>query len=163
MPRTDTQFDGMLRHLGAAYYDSLHGRASQADVTRAVDNVAGQLDEQARPAASSVADASQRVVHERRTGQDAGVHGWSRRVGDVMATSVVTVDRATPYKEIARLQRGPRSGPCLWQPSPGTTGLVKAGSPRENDIPLRVVLSGNSPVTVAAGLPGRPRCCRPIE
>jgi CBS-domain-containing membrane protein len=43
------------------------------------------------------------VVHEARTGRDAGVHGWSRKVGDVMATSVVTVDRAIPYKEIARL------------------------------------------------------------
>ena len=30
---------GMLRHLGAAYYDSLYGRANQADVTRAVDTV----------------------------------------------------------------------------------------------------------------------------
>jgi len=103
MPRTDTHLDGVLRHLGAAYYDSLQGRATQADVTRAVDNVAEHLSEHARPPASGAADARQRVVHEARTGRDAGVHGWSRKVGDVMATSVVTVDRATPYKEIARL------------------------------------------------------------
>jgi CBS domain-containing protein len=100
MPRTDAHFEGMLRHLGAAYYDSLHGRASQADVSRAVDSVAEHFNEDARP---SPAAPAPRVAHESRTGQDAGVHGWSRRVGDVMATSVVTVDRTTPYKEIARL------------------------------------------------------------
>jgi CBS domain-containing protein len=92
----------MLRHLGAAYYDSLHGRATQADVTRALDNVAEQLNEQAGPPADG-ATAARRVAHVARTGRDAGVHGWSRKVGDVMAASVVTVDRATPYKEIARL------------------------------------------------------------
>ena len=103
MSRTDTHFDGMLRHLGAAYYDSLHGRATQADVTRALDTVAERLNEAARPPADGVPDDTPRVAYERGTGQDAGVHGWSRRVGDVMATSVVTVDRAAPYKEIATL------------------------------------------------------------
>jgi CBS domain-containing protein len=103
MPRTDTHLDGILRHLGAAYYDSLHGRATQADVTRALDTVAEHFNEQGEPPANSAADASQRAAYASRTGQDAGVHGWSRRVSDVMATSVVTVDRATPYKEIARL------------------------------------------------------------
>ena len=102
MPRTDTHLDGMLRHLGAAYYDSLRGRATKADVSRALDSVAEHLNEQARPAAGAPAGTGQ-AVRESRTGRDAGVHGWSRRVGDVMATSVVTVDRATPYKEIARL------------------------------------------------------------
>ena len=100
MARTDTYLDGILRHLGAAYYDSLHGRASQADVSRAVDSVAEHFNEDARPSADGT---TPRMAHESRTGQDAGVHGWSRRVSDVMATSVVTVDRATPYKEIARL------------------------------------------------------------
>ena len=103
MPRTDTHLDGMLRHLGAAYYDSLQGRATEADVSRAVDNVAEHLNEPARPAAGVPADAAAPVAYQRRTGHDAGVHGWSRRVGDVMNTSVITVDRATPYKEIARL------------------------------------------------------------
>jgi len=93
----------MLRHLGAAYYDSLHGRATQADVTRALDNVAEHLNEHARPPASSAEADAQRAVYERRAGQSAGIHGWSRKVSDVMGTSVVTVDRATPYKEIARL------------------------------------------------------------
>ena len=93
----------MLRHLGAAYYDSLQGRATQADVNRAVDNVAEHLNEQAVPAAPDAADAAGRAAHRRRGGHDGGFHGWSRRVSDVMAASVVTVDRATPYKEIARL------------------------------------------------------------
>jgi CBS domain-containing protein len=97
MSRTESHINGMLRHLGAAYYDSLQGRATQADVDRAVGNVAAQLNEQALPAAPDAAHATRDAVHER------GYHGWSRRVSDMMATSVVTVDRATPYKEIARL------------------------------------------------------------
>ena len=100
--RTESHIDGMLRHLGAAYYDSLQGRATQADVNRAVDNVAEHLNEQARPAAPDAADAASKAAHRRRGGRDGGFHGWSRRVSDVMSTSVVTVDRATPYKEIAR-------------------------------------------------------------
>ena len=68
MSRTDTQFDGMLRHLGAAYYDSLHGRATQGDVTRALDNIAEHLNEQAGPLAPGPADASLLVAHEKRTG-----------------------------------------------------------------------------------------------
>ena len=103
MPRTDTHLDGMLRHLGAAYYDSLHGRASRADVTRALGTVAEHLNEQPRPAAGGTAGAAGQAAHASRAGPDAGIHGWSRRVGDVMATPVVTVDRAAPYKEIARL------------------------------------------------------------
>ena len=39
MTRRDTNLDAMLRHLGAAYYESQHGRASAADVTRALDSV----------------------------------------------------------------------------------------------------------------------------
>jgi CBS domain-containing protein len=103
MSRTDSHFDGMLRHLGAAYYDSLQGKATQADVNRAVDNVASHLNELAPPAGPDAADAAKKAAHARSVGHDRGFHGWSRRVSDVMATSVVTVDRATPYKEIARL------------------------------------------------------------
>jgi CBS domain-containing protein len=74
MNRRDAHLDAMLRHLGAAYYDSPHGRAAQADVTRALASVAGR-----------------------------GHQGSQSRVRDVMTTSVVTVDRITPYKQIARL------------------------------------------------------------
>lgn len=115
MSRTDTHLDGMLRHLGAAYYDSLHGRASQEDVTRALNTVAEHLSEAAQPPAPGPAPvqpvigrpAAERSIEERsaqwrRTGVD-GLHGWSRRVSDVMRTDVITVDRATPYKDVARL------------------------------------------------------------
>ena len=61
------------------------------------------MNERARVPAGAAAELAGQVVHQSRTDHDAGVHGWSRRVGDVMATSVVTVDRATPYKEVARL------------------------------------------------------------
>ena len=101
MPRTDTHLEGMLRHLGAAYYDSLQGKATQADVDRALDNVAAHLNELVQPAGPDAAHAAGQAGYERGGGR--GFHGWSRRVSDVMATSVVTVDRATPYKEIARL------------------------------------------------------------
>jgi CBS domain-containing protein len=107
MTRADVHTDAMLRHLGAAYYESLHGRATRADVTRALETVEERMNEPAvRPAAGRLADG-QRRAHEHRTGDGKdGVHhphGWSRRVGDVMTASVVTVDRITPYKEIARL------------------------------------------------------------
>ena len=100
MDRRDAHLDAMLRHLGAAYYDSLHGRAARTDVRRALDSVAEHLDEkpvdhpaQARPAAAGRGDAGAGHRHA------AGHH----RVQDVMTTSVVTVDRITPYKDIARL------------------------------------------------------------
>jgi len=103
MSRTEAHLDGMLRHLGAAYYDSLLGKATQADVNRAVDNVAAHLNEHAMPAGPAAADAAGETVYQPSVRDVRGFHGWSRRVSDVMATSVVTVDRATPYKEIARL------------------------------------------------------------
>jgi CBS domain-containing protein len=91
----------MLRHLGAAYYDSLQGKATQADVDRALGNVAAQLNEGALLAGPVPAQGAGQAAHE--LGGGRGFHGWSRRVADVMATSVVTVDRATTYKEIAQL------------------------------------------------------------
>src|SRR5215469_16483372 len=102
MPGSDIHLDAMLRHLGAAYYESLHGRATRADVTRALDTIAEQLNEQG--AASGHPAGSQHLVPEFGDGQEAlRLHGWARRVGDVMRTSVVTVDRLTPYKEIVGL------------------------------------------------------------
>jgi CBS domain-containing protein len=102
MSRNDAHLDAMLRHLGAAYYDSLHGRAAQADVARALDSVAGQLGEESpkHPAAAGTAATGQAGPGSRHHQH----HGrWYSRVRDVMTTSVVTVDRITPYKEIARL------------------------------------------------------------
>src|SRR6516162_4900888 len=100
MSRRDAHFDAMLRHLGAAYYDSLHGRAAPADVARAVDSIADHMGEAHlhHPAAAAPAaghkDSVPRHQHHGR---------WNSRVRDVMTTSVVTADRITPYKEIARM------------------------------------------------------------
>jgi CBS domain-containing protein len=95
----DTYLDAMLRHLGAAYYESLHGRASAADVARARSAIEERLAEQPDP--TDLFDGRKRggtppnVAHH---------HGrWHSTVRDVMTTEVVTVDRITPYKEIARL------------------------------------------------------------
>src|SRR6266567_9062280 len=92
MSRTDSHLDAMLRHLGAAYYESLHGRAARSDVTRALDTVEEHLNEQ----------APQPPRHA-RPGDGTRHRRWARRVSDVMTTSVVTVDRITPYQDIDRL------------------------------------------------------------
>jgi CBS domain-containing protein len=100
MTRSDTHLDAMLRHLGAAYYDSLHGRASAADVARARAAVEERLAEQP---GSAVRPGSGRA-HPGTPPAEAHHHGrWHSTVRDVMTTDVVTVDRITPYKEIARL------------------------------------------------------------
>ena len=46
MTHSDAHLDAVLRHLGAAYYESLHGRAARSDVARALDTVEEQLGEQ---------------------------------------------------------------------------------------------------------------------
>lgn len=100
MARTDIHLDAMLRHLGAAYYEELHGRATHADVTRALDTVGEHLTKEERVTGAKA------VRRPRLSGQQNGHRRpghWKRRVRDVMTTSVVSVDRITPYKEIARL------------------------------------------------------------
>ena len=96
MTRTDIHLDAMLRHLGAAYYESLHGRATRSDVTRALDTVEEHLQEYS----SHVAPAHPHPAHQ---GQAVRHRRWARQVRDVMTTSVITVDRITPYQEIDRL------------------------------------------------------------
>jgi len=105
MPRNDTHLDTMLRHLGAAYYESLHGRATRADVTRALGTVEEHLNEQTYPDGSAETGPARHREHPAASRTQVSVHsrGWSRRVSDVMTTSVITVDRITPYKEIAAL------------------------------------------------------------
>jgi CBS domain-containing protein len=107
MARTDTYLDAMLRHLGAAYYESLHGRATRTDVARALDTVEEHLNEP--PSHPGPARASARphpVLHD----GELRHRRWSRRVSDVMTASVVTVDRITPYQEIDRLLTEHRIG-----------------------------------------------------
>ncbi len=97
--RQDIHLDAMLRHLGAAYYDSLHHRAAPDDVSRAVAQVATELGE--KPATGRKEPRSPAGQREHHPPSHRG--RWHSRVRDVMTTSVVTVDRITPYKEIARL------------------------------------------------------------
>jgi CBS domain-containing protein len=99
MNRRDAHLDGMLRHLGAAYYESLHGRAARTDVRRALDSVAEHLNERPvdHPARAKAAAGRGGAGPARRHGEGPG------RVRDIMTTSVVTVDRITPDKEIVRL------------------------------------------------------------
>jgi CBS domain-containing protein len=105
MNRKDVHLDAMLRHLGAAYYDSLHGRASPPDVIRAINQVAVEMGEQAvvrqvppRPRAGETRRAGE---HHH---QPARHHGrWHSRVRDIMTTDIVAIDRITPFKQIAWL------------------------------------------------------------
>ncbi len=95
MNRKDVHTEAMLRHLGAAYYDSLHGRASAADVSRACSAVEEQLATGTPAGEPAAGSPTHRNGHQ---------HGrWHNRVRDVMTTDVVTVDRITSYKDIARL------------------------------------------------------------
>jgi CBS domain-containing protein len=103
MTRTDTHMDAMLRHLGAAYYESLHGRASAADVARARAVIEERLAEQPATNGTTAPPGAGRQ-HGGQPRPAGHHHGhWHSRVGDVMTTDVVTVDRITPYKEIAQL------------------------------------------------------------
>jgi CBS domain-containing protein len=102
MARTDVHLDAMLRHLGAAYYDSLHGRAARSDVTRALEAVEEELKARQRQAPGGATAA----VGIRRMRQAEGQLPAVRhipRVRDVMTKKVVTVDRLTPFGEIVRL------------------------------------------------------------
>jgi CBS domain-containing protein len=93
MTRRDVHLDATLRHLGAAYYDSLHGRAAEADVTRAVRQVEGTIGEGKNATEVPIA----RHVSPQHHGR------YHSRVRDIMTTSVISVDRITPYKEIVSL------------------------------------------------------------
>jgi hypothetical protein len=101
MTRSDMHTDAMLRHLDAAYYESLPGRATRADVTRALETVEEHLREPERPPFGRPGDTRHPLRKPRTAVQQDGPRhpsGWSRQVGDVMTTAVVTVDRITPYK-----------------------------------------------------------------
>ena len=100
MTSREAHLDAMLRHLGAAYYESLHGRASAADVARARAAIEECMAEQPGTAAQH----GQGKKHAGTPPTEAHHHGrWHSTVRDVMTTDVVTVDRITPYKEIAQL------------------------------------------------------------
>ena len=124
MTRDEMHLDAMLRHLGAAYYDSLHGRAATADVTRVVDQVAHQVGEKptSRPPVARQRDGQTPHSVPRHDGR---LHS---RVRDVMTTEVVTVGRITPFKEIAELLVKHRiSGVPVLELGRRVTGVVTEG------------------------------------
>jgi CBS domain-containing protein len=86
MTRRDEHFDAMLRHLGAAYYQTIHGDGAAADVQRALES-------------AEAADGHAGELERYRTHHHSG--RW--RVSDVMTTDVVTITRDTSYKEVARI------------------------------------------------------------
>lgn len=103
MTRRDEHLDHMLRHLGAAYYESLHGRATSADVARALDAVEEHNGNQPGTPAAARPGAPASGGHPADKDPLGHRVRWRQRVWDVMTTKVVTVDRITPYKEIAQL------------------------------------------------------------
>jgi CBS domain-containing protein len=122
MTRKDAHVGAMLSHLGATYYESLHGRAAPADVTRALNSVAQRLGE--KPPEGSGHDRHRPYHGPKHHGR------WHSRAGDVMTTRVITADRLTPYKDLARLMTKHRvSGlPVL------TMGRHVAGIVSETDL-----------------------------
>ena len=92
MSRQSDHLDVLLRHLGAAYYQTLHGGAAAWEVNRAVATV------EAAEAAGGQPPAGQ----QRKSGR------W--RVRDVMQVAPVTVTEAASAREIARLMSARRVG-----------------------------------------------------
>lgn len=91
MSHSDVHLDAMLRHLGAAYYQTIHGDGTASDVERALASAeaADGRDREAR-----------RCAHLHHSGR------W--RVSDVMSTDVVTVPPDMSYKQVARVMTGRR-------------------------------------------------------
>ena len=89
MSRRDRQLDGLLRQLGAAYYQTLHGDAAASDVAHAVASV--EAVETTFPPGESPVPARR----ERRTGR------W--QVKDVMRSPALTVVERATARQIARL------------------------------------------------------------
>ena len=102
MTRTDIHLDAKLRHLGAAYYDSLQGKAARSDVLQALDAIDEYLKAQHRQAPGG-ATASVGIRRLRQDGGQPPALPHIPRVRDVMTRKVVTVDRLTPFSDIVRL------------------------------------------------------------
>lgn len=127
MSRREEHLDALLKHLGATYYQTLHGGAAAWDVKRAVAKVA------AAEAAGGEAGPHPPAGEERKTGR------W--RVCDVMQTAPVTVNEQTTAKEIARLMSARRVSALPVLSSQGLLcGVVSEGDllrSRERHRPFR--------------------------
>ncbi len=92
MTRRDDHLDALVRHLGVAYYQALHGDGSAADVTKAVARV---TEAEREGGTGTPSTARQLSGSSLRTGR------W--RVSDVMTTKVVSVTKQASYRRIAEL------------------------------------------------------------
>jgi len=94
----DEYLNAMLRELGAAYYQTLHGQGTASDVARAVDAVAEAQGDHGLAAEPGRSSAS---------GEAAGrLPGWRWprwRIRDVMTADIAAADRSMPYKQVVRL------------------------------------------------------------
>jgi CBS domain-containing protein len=88
----------MLRQLGAAYYQTLHGQGTPAEVARAVDRVAAADERQ-----TETADRQAEAERISAGAQDSRLLGRRWQVRDVMTTEVASVDAAVPCKEAVQL------------------------------------------------------------
>ena len=100
MSRHDTYLENLYRHLGSAYYQTLHGRGTATDVAKAVRSIAEADHSAMKPQLSAYRDLAARLAADpyrsRRT--------WHRlQVRDVMTTDVAAVDLAASYKQVARI------------------------------------------------------------
>jgi len=117
MSRRDIHLDALLKHLGAAYYQTLRGDATASDVARAVEAVTDHSAAVSGPAGS-------------RHGTPAAVlppgHlAGKRRVRDVMTANVLTVTPHTSCKDTARLLHGNRlSAVPVLTPDGKVAGIV---------------------------------------
>ena len=91
MTRRDEHFNAMLQNLGAAYYQTIHGDATAADVARALES-AEEDDVRGQPRGHEPHWSGRR---HRKTGH------W--RVRDVMRTNVVTVGQKASYKQVVEV------------------------------------------------------------
>ena len=118
MSRRDDYLDALLKHLGATYYQTLHGDATASDVARAVEAIADHSGpDSGTPASGQPAPAA--------GGLPPGYPAGQRRVRDVMTASVVTVSPHSSCKHTARLLHDHHiSAVPVLDPDGRVTGLV---------------------------------------
>jgi hypothetical protein len=93
MDRREMHHQAMLRELGAAYYQAVHGQGSAANVASAVQAVEKADAETTAGPGDSGSPAASGPAHRAKR--------W--RVCDVMTAPAVSVTEHTSYKQIARL------------------------------------------------------------
>ncbi len=97
MNRRERYLESMLTDLGAVYYQTLKGEASEAEVAAAVEAV------RSGEAALRPGDRAARPLHSGQAARVPRPRRGTWRVADVMSTDVICVRRDTSYKQVARI------------------------------------------------------------